>query len=218
MNISTKRHYARLIREMGYRNALVASTTAFEETERLPTIKEHAEKLGVSVATLKRAIAWAKKQPEGEHLIQADQHRVVLQALDRRHSLLTAKLEKMHEIEDYTPNLSHEMVALNKALMAIEQQQERLLAKTFSMGELLVDKHGLFHEGEPDKIERWREISEDICGTIRAHRYLLETMGYSAEEKDIVLYGDDEEIEAVFDAVMERHEKRRAEESSVALN
>ena len=69
MTIATERNYARLIREMRYREARALAC----EGEREITIDDHAVELGVSKSTLNRAIAWDKGREKHKHLVDADQ-------------------------------------------------------------------------------------------------------------------------------------------------
>lgn len=130
MTIATERNYARLIREMRYREARALAC----EDEREITIDDHAGELGVSKATLNRAIAWDKRREKHKHLVDADQQEAVLSALDKRHSILMRDMVRLAKAEYH--GAGNELAAVNNALLKVEQAQADVLdqRRFFSIG------------------------------------------------------------------------------------
>ena len=172
MTIATERNYARLIREMRYREARALAC----EDEREITIDEHARELGVSKSTLNRAIAWDKGREKHKHLVDADQQEAVLSALDKRHNILMRDMARLSKAEYH--GAGNELTAVNNALLKIEQAQADVLdQRRFNLGETMLTPEGqLFREGEGFTLERWEEITPDIPISEKHKRILLNRM------------------------------------------
>ena len=172
MTIATERNYARLIREMRYREARALAC----EDEREITLEEHARELDVSRSTLNRAIAWDKAREKQKHLVDADQQEAVLSALDKRHNILMRDMARLSKAEYH--GAGNELAAVNNALLKIEQAQADVLdQRRFALGEAMLTPEGqLFSEGEGFTLERWEEITTDMPISEKLKRTSLNRM------------------------------------------
>ena len=162
------------------------------------TIDEHAEALGVSKSTLNRAIAWDKKREKHKHLINTDQQEAVLSALDKRHSILMAQMERLSKAEH--TGAGNELAALNSAILKVEGAQADVLEhRAFSLGEQMCTPEGvLFREGEGYPMERWQDITGDMPASEEERRVQINRQpvdflaGLIAEAPELVDYLTDE--------------------------